>query len=47
MQIQIQCLFIVRVRLIASVWLFLTTILVIPSKEKEEDKQEEEEAVIL
>lgn len=46
MQIQIQCLFIVRLGLIASVWLFLTTILVIPSKEKEKEKQEEE-AVIL
>lgn len=44
---QIQCLFVARVRLIASVWLFLTTILVLPSKEEEEDKQEEEAAVIL
>lgn len=46
---QIQCLFIARVRLIALVWLFLTTVSVLPSEEEEdeEDIQEEEGAVIL
>lgn len=44
---QIQCLFIARVRLIALVWLFLTTVSVLPSEEEEEDIQKEEGAVIL
>lgn len=44
---QIQCLFIVKVRLIALVWLFLNIVLVLASEEEEEDMQEQEGAVIL
>lgn len=44
---QIQCLFTAKVRLIALVWIFLTTVLVLASKEEGEDMQGEEGAVIL